>query len=311
MILGYVRTSNQRGMHMTEQAVIELPVDEILARFDHGDRWIQSNWSTDEGECLHNGIRACMPRKGDGFLIQQVATVHGWGTQWNDEEGRTFDDIKQTLVEHREVFPDEMLATYGPQWEPIAVLVRRIAELTGPESKRLNAERDAAWEPDRVAAWGVARDSRHASAWEAAMCAARGAAHRADREATLDAATDAAGDAARNATGADWEAAVCAAWGATTTCHAAGAAGDAAAALSARDLIGQGGFTKTHYNMLIGPWATVIGIAHPDDIAFVGPDHEVQIVVDNNTESAALRYDKAMRVPHLDNWPTEDTEQND
>jgi hypothetical protein len=33
-----------------------------------------------------------------------------------------------------------------------------------------------------------------------------------------------------------------------------------------RDLIGSYGFTQAHYDLLTGPWARVIGPAHPDDV---------------------------------------------
>ncbi len=67
------------------------------------------------------------------------------------------------------------------------------------------------------------------AAWDAAWGAARGA----------------AGDAARDAA---WDAAL-----------------GAAVALVSRDLIGQHGFTQTHYDTLTGPWRKVIGPVHPDD----------------------------------------------
>ena len=44
-----------------------------------------------------------------------------------------------------------------------------------------------------------------------------------------------------------------------------GCAVDAARALVVRDLIGRHGFTADRYRTLTGPWATVIGPAHPDD----------------------------------------------
>ena len=46
---------------------------------------------------------------------------------------------------------------------------------------------------------------------------------------------------------------------------AVAAAWDAAGALAMRDLIGQHGFTQAHYDLLTGPWRTVIGPVHPDD----------------------------------------------
>lgn len=45
------------------------------------------------------------------------------------------------------------------------------------------------------------------------------------------------------------------------------AASDAALALTVRDLIGTHGFTQTHYDVLTGPWRTVIGQLHEDDEA--------------------------------------------
>jgi hypothetical protein len=74
---------------------------------------------------------------------------------------------------------------------------------------------------------------RLAAAWDAARAAAWAAAR------------DAARDAAR---GGAW-----------------GAARDAAGALVVRDLFGHHGFTQAHYDLLTGPWASVIGPVHPDD----------------------------------------------
>ena len=195
---------------MTEPTIV-IPVDEVLKRFDHGDRWIQGHWSNDQGECLHNGIRACQVQPGDAFIVEQVANQQGWGTSWNDEPGRTFDDIKTTLVQHREVFPRELEETFGPQWELIVALVRRAAVLTTDEVQGLAAAGDAAGDAARAAAWDAARAAARDAAWDAARAAA-------------------------------WDAA----WA-------------AARALVVRDLIGQHGFTQTHYDTLVAPWETVIG----------------------------------------------------
>ncbi|MGW6260344.1 hypothetical protein [Streptomyces sp. NPDC055085] len=77
------------------------------------------------------------------------------------------------------------------------------------------------------------------AAWDAAWHAARGAA----RGAAWHAARAAAWDAAR---GAAWHAARAAAW-------------DAAYALTVEDLVGTGNFTTEHFDLLYGPWRTVIG----------------------------------------------------
>jgi hypothetical protein len=73
----------------------------------------------------------------------------------------------------------------------------------------------------------------------------------------LAAAWDAARAAARDAA---WDAARTAAWNAAWE-----AAGAATGALVARDLIGHHGYTQAHYDLLTGPWASVIGPVHPDD----------------------------------------------
>ena len=214
---------------MNEPA-IELPVDDILAKFEHGDKWIQGSWSGEDNKmCLHQGIRVCQPRKGDAFIIEQVAGAQGWGTVWNDDAGRTFDDVKQTLVEHREIFPFELEAVFGPQWSPIVDLVRSAAALTYEQAESLNAAEGAALN----------------AAWAAAEGAAREAAREAARIAALNAIRSAAWNAAGAAPGA--------------------APVDAAQALVIRDLIGQHGFTQDQYNLLTGPWASVIGPVHPDD----------------------------------------------
>ena len=74
-----------------------------------------------------------------------------------------------------------------------------------------------------------------------------------DEAKAINAAWDAAWGAAR---GAAWDAARDAAWDAAL---------GAAVALVSRDLIGQHGFTQTHYDTLTGPWRKVIGPVHPDD----------------------------------------------
>ena len=210
---------------MNEPA-IEIPVDDILAKFEHGDKWIQGAWANPEGMCLHQGIRVCQPRKGDAFIIEQVAAQQGWGVGWNDEIGRTFDDIKQTLVEHREILPFELKAVFGPQWLPIVDLVRSTAEFSVHEHRTLCAFMD--FEMDRP--------------WDAALNAAR-----------LEGRQGALG------------AAGCAAVGAATMGTARFAAQAAVWALVVRDLIGQHGFTQEHYDTLTKPWASVIGPVHPDD----------------------------------------------
>ena len=105
----------------------------------------------------------------------------------------------------------------------------------GPQHEQVVAmiERTRVLTAEEVTALGVA----WYAAWGAAWGAARGVAR--------DAAWDAAWGADRRAA---WD-----------------AVGDAACALVVRDLIGQYGFTQEQYDLLTGPWRTVIGPIHPDD----------------------------------------------
>jgi hypothetical protein len=216
--------------------MIELPVDDILDRI-HRDGWVQGSWEDGQAACLHGHIRRCMPQPGDANLIEQVANRQGWGPGWNDAETTTVDDLKSVLVDHRDITDQDLADTFGPQWAAIVVLVRRVATLTEDEIRQLAAAGDAAWD----AAWDVAR----AAAEDAARDAARAAARDVARATAADAAWDAA-----------WRRRWDAAWDATW---------DATGALVARDLIGPHGFTQAHYDLLTGPWASVIGPVHPDD----------------------------------------------
>jgi hypothetical protein len=210
---------------------ITIPEADLLAVLgENGEHWIQGEFGDDQSMCLHGAIRRCQPIQGDAYIIEQVAAHLGWGTDWNDAHTTNWALIRARLA-HVEVTDADLADTFGPQWEHIVTLVRRCAILTGVEQhKRL----DAAWAGARAAsAAAVARNAARAAAWFAAGAAA--------------------GDAA-------WAAAGEAAWAA-----AGAAAGDAARALVVRDLIGQHGFTQQHYDLLTGPWRTVIGPLHPDD----------------------------------------------
>ena len=201
---------------------------------ENGERWVQGEWGDGDAMCLHGAIRHCSPLPGDAYLIEQVAERQGWGTSWNDADGTNWPLIRQRLA-RIEVTDADLADTFGPQWGHIVALVRRAAVLTADEAKRLDAAGDAAGD--------AARDAARYAAWDSAWDAAR------------DSAWDAARDSARYAAG--YAAAVAAGY----------AAWDAARALAMRDLIGQRAFTQEHYDLLTGPWATVIGPVHPDDEA--------------------------------------------
>ena len=193
---------------------------------DNGEHWVKGQWGNDTSMCLHGAIRRCQPIPGDAFLIEQVASLKGWGTDWNDNGGTSWSDIRARLA-HVEVSDEDLAETFGPQWEHVVALVRRAAVLTEDEAKALAAARVDwnAWDAARDASWGAIRDAARDASWNASWNAVRGAVRGAARDA---------------------------AWGAALT-------------LVVRDLIGQHGFTQEHYDALTGPWRTVIGPIHPDD----------------------------------------------
>jgi plasmid maintenance system antidote protein VapI len=145
-----------------------------------------------------------------------------------------------------------MSASFGPQDRECAALIERARRLTTDELQRLIA----AWGTAREATW-VAREA----AYEAAHRAAYGATCDAARLAARGAAWRAAFDAARDASFAPAREAAYV---------ARDAACDASRALIIRDLIGQLGFTRAHYDELTGPWRRAIGPLHPDDAVLDG-----------------------------------------
>ena len=228
--------------------IIHIPVEQVLDRLGHGNLWTRG-WGTPDDStqptCLHGAIRFCAPVPGDAQLIEQVGARFGFGTFANDQAA-DFAAVESLIRAHADISDDMLADTFGPQWQPIVVLVRPAAILTSAETKALDAARDAA----RAAARAAALDA----AWAAARDAARDAVvdHLRTRAAARAAAWDAAWDAARAA-------ALDAAWAAAWD-----AARDATRALVVRDQVGDT-FTQAHYDTLTRPWATVIGPVHPDD----------------------------------------------
>jgi len=210
-----------------DEFAIEVPVDEVLEALDHGSKWVQGTWLNGEGMCLHQGIRACQRQAGDAFLIEQVAAFQGWGTSFNDRPETTFDAVKQSLVEHREILPDELDSVFGPNWLAIVRIVRALAAATPEQIEALAAAGDATW----AAAGAAARAAVRAAAWNAAGDAAWAAAGNAAGDAAAPAARAAAGNAARAA-----------AWAAVT-----------------RDLIGTSDYTQAHYDLLAAQYVAVFG----------------------------------------------------
>ncbi len=165
--------------------IIHIPVEQVLDRLGHGNLWTRG-WGTPDDStqptCLHGAIRFCAPVPGDAQLIEQVGARFGFGTFANDQAA-DFAAVESLIRAHADISDDMLADTFGPQWQPIVVLVRRAAILTSAEAKALDAARTAALD----AALDAARDAARAAAWAAAR-AAWDAARAAARDAALDAA---------------------------------------------------------------------------------------------------------------------------
>ena len=201
------------------------------------DVWIQGTNDDGQGHyCAHGAVlrQHCTP--GDQHMWRQVMRKKGLSEEWNDATDRTAEEVAERFaLIAAETTAADMADVFGPQWEAVRDLVRRLAVLTPDDIDKLTA----AW----AAAWVAARAAAREAAREAARAAAR-------------AARAAAWDAARAAA---WDAARAAAWDA-----AGDAAGDAALALVVRDLIGER-FTRAHYDTLTAPLRAIGITVHPGD----------------------------------------------
>ena len=223
---------------MNSEHGIQVEVDAILDSFEHGERWVKGEWSDERGNCLHQGVRMCQPVLGDAYLIEQVADRQGWGVDWNDDEDRTFDDVKQKLVQHREILPHELEETFGPQWAHIMALVRRASVAT-------EVELGIMWGVYCSVTTSADGELNWIDNWSKSFVRARTVATYADRNNARIAAQEAA-------------------WRASPS-HVRAVAIAAAVALSTRDLIGNDGYKQADYDLLTKPWREVIGKVHPDD----------------------------------------------
>ena len=193
------------------------------------DVWIQGENDDGQGHyCAHGAVlrQHCTP--GDEHMWRRVMRKRGLGEEWNDAPGRTAAEVAERFAAiAAETTESDMAEVFGPQWEAVRDLVRRLAVLTPDDIDKLTAARAAAREAAREAARAAARAAR-AAAWDAARAAA-------------------------------WDAARAAAWDA-----AGDAAGDAALALVVRDLIGER-FTRAHYDTLTAPLRAIGITVHPGD----------------------------------------------
>ena len=139
----------------------------------HG--WTQGKMEHAGAVCLTGALRACSPQPGDWLIARAVYRAQEHAENWNDAAGRTEAEVTEYLRTHP-VTDDVLAATFGPNWETVVRLIRRVADMTQAEVAARGAARDAARDAARVAArvaaWGAARGAAWDAAWDAARDAA-------------------------------------------------------------------------------------------------------------------------------------------
>lgn len=217
--------------------VIDAAVDVLVT-----GGWVQGTLETADGRhCAHGAVLSAACTPGDAVLWQSVMRYSGLTEEWNDEPGRTADEVSERLTAIRDVTAEDMVEVFGPNWMAVRDLVRRAAKLTDEEATALCAARD------------TARDAVGDTVGDTAVAAAMAA----------RAAAVSAGNTAAATAWVAWDTGLDTAWVAWSA--AWDAAWDTAAAVAARDHLITTDEGARHYATLTGPWATVIGPAHPDD----------------------------------------------
>lgn len=236
-------------------------ITQAAALISEPDVWIQG--ANDDGHghyCAHGAVlrQHCTP--GDQHMWRQVMRKKGLTEEWNDATDRTAEEVAERFaLIAAETTAADMADVFGPQWEAIRDLVRRVAALTPAELDKLAAAGYAAGYVAWYVAGDVAGDVAGYAVWDVAWVAARAAAGDAAGYAAWDAAWAAAWAAAGYAAGdAAGDAAGAAAWDA-----ALAAAGAAALALVVRDLIGE-----QFYDTLTGPLRSIGITVHPADAPY-------------------------------------------
>ena len=236
-------------------------ITQAAALISEPDVWIQG--ANDDGHghyCAHGAVlrQHCTP--GDQHMWRQIMRRGGLTEEWNDATDRTAEEVADRFaLIAAETTAADMADVFGPQWEAIRDLVRRVAALTPAELDKLDAAGYAAGAAAWPAAWPATGEAAGYAAWDAAWAAARAAAGDAAGYAAWDAAWAAAWAAAGYAAGdAAGDAAGAAAWDA-----ALAAAGAAALALVVRDLIGE-----QFYDTLTGPLRSIGITVHPADAPY-------------------------------------------
>ena len=109
----------------------------------HG--WTQGTMEHAGAVCLTGALRACSPQPGDWLLARAVYRAQEHAENWNDAAGRTEAEVTEYLRTHP-VTDDGLAATFGPNWETVVRLIRRVADMTQAEVAARDAARGAAWD---------------------------------------------------------------------------------------------------------------------------------------------------------------------
>ena len=127
--------------------------------------WIQGEMRNGDAVCAHGAVQTCQGlRPGDEHIIRAVMRTKGVTEGWNDESGRTKEEVLDRMA-FIEVTDADLEETFGPAWRMVIAVIRRSAILTAAEAKDLDAARDAAWDAAGVAAW----DAAWGAAWGAVV----------------------------------------------------------------------------------------------------------------------------------------------
>ena len=135
----------------------------------HG--WTQGKMEHAGAVCLTGALRACSPQPGDWLLARAVYRAQGHAETWNDDYGRTEAEVTEYLRTHP-VTDEGLAATFGPNWETVVRLIRRVADMTQAREAAKDAAKDASGVAAREAAKDASLGASRVAAWVAAWDAA-------------------------------------------------------------------------------------------------------------------------------------------
>ena len=212
--------------------------------------WCQGNEMNGAGAVsLTGALKVGAENPGDWLLAREIFRRNSHAEVWNDNPERTAEQVV-TFLRTAKITDVDMELKFGPQWTAVANLVRRAASLSLSEREALLVAYDNANENTWSAACSVVDSVVRQNLWRGTAGYSAGAAVSiAVWEVSGSIMGPSLVETARNA----------------TKDRVIVDTGSTAKALAVRHLIGQFGFTQTHYDVLADPWTKVVGLIHPDD----------------------------------------------